>query len=166
MLEITENVRKISVGHKHILILSSDGKISGYGCNKYGQIALQEYKSITIRDIFAGWNHSVLWLSTNELILIGKNDHNQLAHTDKLCRKNALKFEHEDILDVSVGSDHASVLTDKRLLVWGWNEHGILGQGHINQIYGPPQELQFEINEFKTIKKIICGPVSCFIIKE
>lgn len=165
LLDFSENVRKISVGHKHILTLSYDGKISGHGCNKYGQIALEECKSIIIKNCFAGWNHSILWLNTNELVLIGKNDHNQLAHLDKSCHENVLKFVNEEILDLSVGSDHAMLLTSKRLLVWGWNEHGILGQGHINQIYGPPQELKFDMNEIERIKSIICGPVSCFIIK-
>lgn len=161
-LQNIENVVKISVGHKHFLMLSSDGKVSGYGCNKYGQIALEEYDSGIVCDIFAGWNHSILLLKSNELILLGKNDHNQLAHPDKSCHKNILTFEDEDIQDLSVGSDHAMLLTNKRLLIWGWNEHGILGQNHTEQLFGAPQELNFDING---IKKIICGPVSCFIIK-
>ena len=161
LLENMNNVIKISVQHNHILTYSFDGKVSGYGCNKYDQISLKEYENYHIRDVFVGWNHSVLWLNSNELILFGKNDHNQLAHSDKFCRKNVLKFENEDIVDVSVGSDHTMVLTNKRLLIWGWNEHGILGQNHTTQIYGSPQELNFDINR---IKKIICGTASCFII--
>lgn len=163
ILENMQNVIKISVQHNHIVTLSSDGIVSGYGCNKYGQIAVEGYEPYQIHNVFAGWNHSVLWTNSNELVLIGKNDHNQLAHPDKSCHKNILTFENEDIVDVAVGSDHAMVLTSKRLLVWGWNEHGILGQNHTNQIYGPPQELNFDLN---IIRKVICGTASCFIITQ
>lgn len=150
------NVSKISVGHKHILILSSSGNVSGFGCNKYGQISFQAQ---SVLDIFAGWNHSILKLDPNSLLLIGKNDHNQLAHHDTNVKSNIIKLEN--ISDISVGSDHCLVLTDRRLLVWGWNEHGILGKNHTNQIYGPPDEIEFDISR---IERIFCGPVSCFII--
>lgn len=159
VLENMNEVIKISVQHNHILTMSSDGKVSGYGCNKYEQIELDE--SHNVLDIFAGWNHTVLLLKSNELFLLGKNDHNQLAHPDKSCHRNVLKFYNEEIVDVSVGSDHTMVLTNKRLLVWGWNEHGILGKNHTKQLYGRPQELNFDVN---SIKKIICGTASCFII--
>lgn len=160
LLDQFENVHKIAIGHKHILVLSSDGKVTGFGCNKYGQLSFEQQDAI---DIFAGWNHSILRLNPNSFLLIGKNDHNQLAHSDKSCNQNIIHFESEQIVDFAVGSDHSLLLTSKRLLAWGWNEHGILGQDHTNQIYGPPQEISFDI---KRIKRVFCGPVSCFLITE
>jgi alpha-tubulin suppressor-like RCC1 family protein len=161
VLEDMSNINKISVQHNHILTMSIDGKVSGYGCNKYNQISVKE--NWNVLDVFAGWNHSVLWLKSNELVLFGKNDHNQLAHSDKSCHENILTFENEEIVNVSVGSDHTMVFTNKRLLVWGWNEHGILGQNHTEQIYGAPQELNLNF-DIDRIEKIICGTASCFII--
>lgn len=157
-IEEMNNVSKISIGHKHILSLSDTGNISGFGCNKYGQI---DFQFENVLDIYAGWNHSVIKLDTNTLLLLGKNDHNQLAHHDKSIKRNLLRFDDEIIKDISVGSDHCLVLTDKRLLVWGWNEHGIIGKNHINQSFGPPDELQFDISG---ITRIFCGPVSNFIV--
>lgn len=152
------NASKISVGHKHVLTLSESAKVSGFGCNKFGQINFQDQSAL---DIFAGWNHSILQLDTKSILLIGKNDHNQLAHHDKSIKSNFIRLENENIVDIAVGSDHCLLLTDRRLLVWGWNEHGILGNNHMNQIYGPPKELYFDISR---IKNMFCGPVSCFII--
>ena len=157
-IEDMEDVSKISIGHKHVLTLSAAGIVSGFGCNKYGQINFQVDKAL---DIFAGWNHSVLQVAPNNLLLVGKNSYNQLAHGDQNIQRNLLTFESEHVEDISVGSDHCLVLTNRRLLVWGWNEHGILGGNHTNQIYGPPDELKFNISR---IKRICCGTASCFII--
>ena len=87
-IEEMNNVSKISIGHKHILSLSDTGNISGFGCNKYGQI---DFQFENVLDIYAGWNHSVIKLDTNTLLL-GKNDHNQLAHHDKSIKRNLLKI--------------------------------------------------------------------------
>lgn len=160
VLNEMKNVSKIAVGHKHILTKSSDGRVSGFGCNKYNQIAFN-HNDLDVIDIFAGWNHSIFRLKSNDLVLIGKNDHNQLAHPETECHRNIIHFKEENIVDLAVGSDHALLQTSKRILVWGWNEHGILGQNHTNQVYGPSQELKFDINR---IERIFCGPVSCFII--
>ena len=157
-------VVKIAVGHRHILTLSSSGKVKGFGCNNYGQIGFDFDKQSTknrVINILAGWNHSIIQLESQQLILFGKNDQNQLAHPDKTCHTNILDFNDESILNLATGSDHIVLQTSKRLLVWGWNEHGILGQNHTKQLYGPPQELNFNVN---IIKRIFCGQVSCFII--
>lgn len=160
ILDGITNVKKIAVGHKHFLTLSHSGEVNGFGCDKYGQIDFSEH-NLDFVDIFAGWNHSVLLTSSNQLFLFGKNDHNQLAHFDESTRKNILNFEEENIKELSFGSDHGMVLTDERLLIWGWNEHGVLGQDHNLRLFGPPSELNFDLSQ---IKRIAAGVASCFIL--
>ena len=161
-IDTMHNVSKISVGHKHILTLSKCGKVSGFGCNKYGQIEISDLSDEMVIDIFTGWNHSIIQLKSGKLILIGKNDKNQLANTDSNCKKNILNYGN---VQLAVGSDHALLLSSEseKLFVWGWNEHGTLGQNHHNQTFGPPQLIDFDFKS-TVIKKIICGPASCFII--
>jgi alpha-tubulin suppressor-like RCC1 family protein len=149
-------VKKMAVGHKHLLVMTSEGNVFGFGCNKYGQIDVGSLQDEVV-DIHAGWNHSVLQMKSNELILFGKNDHNQLAHPDPKARRNQLSFIKDGILQFAVGSDHALLLTEKDLLAWGWNEHGVIGQNHTIQLYGPPLKIEFDTRD---IHKIFCGTAS------
>lgn len=157
------DVVKLAVGHRHLLALHKNGTVSGFGCNKYGQILLTDVNSNVdiIKDIFAGWNTSIIQFVNGGLLLLGKNDHNQLGNgsLDKDCQKHFMVFD-EGIKQIAVGSDHALVLTCKGLFTWGWNEHGTLGQGNSDpRIESSPIQIQCK---HLNINNIYCGNASSF----
>lgn len=152
------NVKKIAAGHRHIVVLLNDGSVCSFGDDRFGQLVSN---AGPILDVFAGWNHTVLLKNNREVLLFGTNTFNQIAHPDVAANSNTLKFE-SDILDLAVGSDHVLCLVQgSGLYSFGWNEHGVLGDGTNETVHGSISTVLFDVSQ---IKSVFCGYGSCFLL--
>jgi alpha-tubulin suppressor-like RCC1 family protein len=80
------SVSKISLGEYHTLILSTDGKVYSCGRGSYGQLGLNHMHDestvqhvvldeVTIVDISAGCQHSIVVASNGQVYSFGYNDY-------------------------------------------------------------------------------------------
>lgn len=153
-----KNIVKLTAGHRHVIAMTKEGRVFSWGDNRFHQLVECD---VPVRDCFAGWHHSVVQVTEKQCLIFGKNDHNQLAYSDRHICKNLIEFE-SPIRRIAVGSDHTLVLLQDsgKLYSFGWNEHGILGDGSNETKHGQISRVNFE----GEIKEIFCGYGSCFII--
>jgi protein ATS1 len=108
-----ERIIDISLGSSHSLVLTSQGRVLAWGSNQKGQItSTTELKTTTA--ISASWGGSYFTTSTGQLLSQGSNIYSQLLH----------------------GSEHLLCVLkcagELGLWVGGWNEHGNLGLGDLD----------------------------------
>lgn len=150
-----EHFEQIAAGQHFSLALTRSGKLYGFGENKHGEvmgagaggsehaheIVLPDLPD-TIDKITCGWAHGIVRLKNNKVFSWGRNDYNQLGNSDKdlkgVCGCTEVNLEASDI---DAGSEHclAVRLSDKKLVSWGWNEHGNCGTGTVTNVPTPTE---------------------------
>ena len=106
------NISQIASGNSHTMILLTDGRLLGCGCNLHGQLGLGDTKDRTIFEeiivprnisqVTCGSNHTFILLRNGKIMSCGNNTWKQLAHGDT---KNRTLFEEvttiqEDVSEV------------------------------------------------------------------
>lgn len=90
-----DNIKKISAGDNHSLILQNTGLSYSFGSNEFGQLGrfcfspIHEIRPIYIddvKDISAGENHSLL-ISNGMVYTFGSNKYNQLGRSTKVLNR-------------------------------------------------------------------------------
>jgi uncharacterized repeat protein (TIGR02543 family) len=148
-----EKVINISPGEKHVLALTSFGRVYAWGEGSYGELGAG---SITraktpfrinfpmlnaeekIVSISAGKQHSLVATSEGKLLAWGDNGENQLGLPPQLVGYNKRTLpeivtpinleSNEKINYVSAGTLHSTAMTNRnRVLTWGNNDSGQLG---------------------------------------
>lgn len=132
-LEDEERIVDISLGASHTLVLTSTGRVIGWGSNQKGQnTSTSGLKGIT--SISASWGGSYFTTTTHELLSQGSNIYSQLLHiSDGRAPINIPQdWQVEKIV---AGSEHLICILkrgeERGLWVGGWNEHGNLGLGDL-----------------------------------
>ncbi|MEU8542660.1 Ig-like domain repeat protein [Streptomyces sp. NPDC048717] len=138
-------VTAIAANGAHSLALTSDGRVLAWGANTYGElgdgtttdrftpVAVHLPAGITVTAITAGYNESAALTSDGRLYAWGRNDLGQLG--DGTTTGSTLPVLVDipagtTITAVSMGSYHSLALTsDGRVLAWGDNVNGQLGNG-------------------------------------
>eukprot|EP01080_Neovahlkampfia_damariscottae_P010768 gene10768-3387_t len=164
----TFNIKKISTGHSHVLILTTDSKIFSFGNNENGQLGLGnqfDYNSPTeittpggffVSDISTGFKHSLILSDNSKVYCVGNNQYGQLGDSTQINRTSFVELINPTSLDVSkisAGGYHSIILTNlSNAFSFGHNEFGQLGDNstiHRNI----PVSLKFS----KFIVQIACG---------
>ena len=112
-VDLPTNIRDVSAGGSHTIVVTSTFEMLGWGNNEFGQVgcALQNVE----RD-----NDGASFVRAPSVINMGE-------HKDSVS-----------IASVSCGFAHsAAVSTKGRVFVWGWNEQGQLGLGDEISRYEP-----------------------------
>ncbi|KAJ5073292.1 protein rcc2 [Anaeramoeba ignava] len=90
------------------------------------------------------------------------NGLDKIQHTDEFTEIESSLFENDDdniILDISVGESHTLVLTsNSKLIVFGSNEHGQLGNGNTKYQFIP---IQIELPKLRFNENISNYHISC-----
>lgn len=168
-----------SAGTRHSLVLSKEGHVYSFGCNRFGQCGFTPSKNsllpskiefdecIFINKVRCGWNHSIVISDEHKSVIsFGRNDYGQLGigHFDSVDKPTkVLTLCDIEIEDISVGSEHNIALTkDGDVYSWGWAEHGQLGHGNEENVCYPKI-----VEALKELKKqwkgIGCGYGCSFI---
>ncbi|MEV5571818.1 Ig-like domain repeat protein [Spirillospora sp. NPDC052269] len=147
------SLTQIAAGHSHSLGLTSDGRVLAWGNNSNGQLGDDSTTTrrtpvwvhlpggVTITQISAGSFQSMALTSDGRVLAWGQNNLGQLGDGTTITRPApvlvALPLD-VTITQISSGSQHNLGLTsDGRVLSWGWNSSGQLGDGTTTQRLTP-----------------------------
>jgi alpha-tubulin suppressor-like RCC1 family protein len=150
-------VKQIATGGNHALALHFDGTVVAWGFNTHGQLGNGQISSIyqadpefvkgldgagVLRNIIhidAGENHSVAITRQGDVLAWGDNNSGQVgvagggditSPTKVRGRAGAPSLKVFRVKTLSAGSNHnLALLKDGRVLAWGDNEAGQLGDG-------------------------------------
>ncbi len=136
-----KGIAKISCGETHYLALDTEGIVSVWGSNTYGECATEttgavSVKTLTdgVREISAG-NHMSMYAKENgEAYVLGNNASGQIGQNDiaKIAIPTKIGLsENVKIEEVLVGEGENSGVVDENGFVWltGTNLNGELGIG-------------------------------------
>ncbi|MGE4571607.1 MAG: RCC1 domain-containing protein [Candidatus Izemoplasmatales bacterium] len=179
-LESNETIIQLSAGGVHSMALSSNNRLFTWGNNDHSQLGDGTYgpasretipKDITgefnlqnnetIVSIEAGTFHSSALTSENRLFLWGNNGKGQIGNNSTANQGLPLDItsylnlsQDENIIQVSLGNYNTAIITSHhRLLIWGENIYGQLGNGNFNDSWTPLDITSFfslEANEMIT----------------
>lgn len=189
------NVKDISCGEHHSVVLDKTGNVYGFGCNQYGQIGILNkdtdniidiatlnpfFKYKNIESISSGNSHSICINNNGYLWLFGRNQFGQLG-TGNITEwdegvfkphlfQSLTDFENILISSASCGLNHTIVLSKK-------NEIYAFGENYYNQCstkISKPQikyptlitKEEIGIDEDCFIKRVIAGYETTIIIIE
>lgn len=150
----------LCMGNAHSILLSEDRQVFVCGDNSYGQCGmecvvgkpyiLKPVKLVMFEKVFkidCGWQHSLSLTGKGEVYSWGRCDYGQLGR-DVLSEqtikggKGTADIERVElpskIVDIKCGAQHCIVLSDNsEVYSWGWNEHGMCGNGKEENLYKP-----------------------------
>ena len=160
--DVLKRVRvvELCMGNAHSILLSEDRQLFVCGDNSYGQCGmecvvdkpyiLKPVKLVMFEEVFkidCGWQHSLLLTGKGEVYSWGRRDYGQLGrevlfeNTTKGGKGTADIKRVElprRIVDIKCGAQHCIVLSDNgEVYSWGWNEHGMCGNGKEENLYKP-----------------------------
>ncbi|XP_044743176.1 X-linked retinitis pigmentosa GTPase regulator-like [Chrysoperla carnea] len=136
----------IACGDEFTIVLCQNGRLFSFGSNEYGQLGLGHKKTVNrpsciktlkpfkVKLIACGRSHSIAVNEYNHIYTFGNNSDGQLGQSNTIDKDIPTKIEDSPtksngkIIQVSAGSNHSAVLTEKgRLYIWGSNTEGQLG---------------------------------------
>lgn len=121
-----------SAGHRHSVLLRSDGKATVAGSNVYGQCNLQR-NSKGVKQVVAGGEHSLLLFNNGEVTALGNNEHGQCSLPSLLSLNRGVEY-----VQVSAGHKHSVALqSDGKVVYAGMNYGGDIPQLPIDAILSP-----------------------------
>ena len=171
----TDNIKEVYCGYKHTLILKNDGTLWGTGCNKYGELGLENgtnrttFTQITanadnIKEICCGDCCTFILKNDGTLWGCGYNKYGQLGLGDNTDRNTftQITINTNNIKSVYCGGDHTLILkNDGTLWSTGSNGDGQLGLGD-----GANRTTFTEITtNVDDIKSVYCGYGHTLILK-
>jgi protein ATS1 len=134
-------VLSVCAGNQHSLFLHVSGRVSALGSDAKGQLhGLHAAKDV--RAIGCSWNGSYLRTPTT-LLSAGASGRGQLGRAEApVAPLGAVDTPgNAKVLGFACGSEHVLCLleTERRNQVWGWgwNEHGNLGTGSLDDVTVP-----------------------------
>jgi len=131
-------VRAIRAGNQHSLFLHASGRVSALGSDAKGQLR-DLHIAEDVQAIGCSWNGSYLQTRMG-LLSAGANAHGQLgreaaatAALGPVSIPDTLR-----VVDFACGSEHVlCVLGQAEVWGWGWNEHGNLATGSLDDVKAP-----------------------------
>jgi len=130
------DVKAVSSGFEHILILKTDGTLWTTGNNNYGQLgtgdALSHNSPVQILSgitkISAGLYHSMALKDDGTLYTWGLNGMGQLGINSTTDTFSPTALALVNTIEISAGNWHSAAITDDTTLyTWGLNDSGQLG---------------------------------------
>lgn len=172
------NITSISSGKSHVLVMTNNSLIYGFGYNLNGELGLSNntmfiktpvlidfFKNKNVTFICSGFSHNLILVESSELYSYGLNTYGQLGHGDTISRNTPTRinfFNTKNITIVDCGGDSAFVYTsdDKKLWVFGYNG-GKFGLGDNGHRYSPVENTFFTS---KPISKISMGNIYSMVL--
>lgn len=170
-----DKIIDISLGGFHNALLTSNGRVFTWGRNDYGQLGTRDNRSSEIPiditnnfplsdsakiiKISLGVFHSSAVDSNGFVYLWGSNccgeiarspfpvNRDQSVNTPRSVTRDLELDINETIVDISLGEKHTGVLTSEgRVLLFGFNQEGMLGNGENTQVQYTPVDITSGFN--------------------
>ncbi|KAI0321248.1 regulator of chromosome condensation 1/beta-lactamase-inhibitor protein II, partial [Amylostereum chailletii] len=141
----------VALGNQHSLFLHASGRLSALGSDKKGQT--RGLTSVTdIQQVGCTWNGSYILSNSPEapLMSVGSHTKGQLGRRiddapNSLAGPRPVEFpppfHGRSLIRFACGSEHVLALTSSgpsnEVWGWGWNEHGNLGIGSLEDVHIP-----------------------------
>ncbi|KAM4779159.1 secretion-regulating guanine nucleotide exchange factor isoform 2-T2 [Cyanocitta cristata] len=151
-------VKTVAAGSYHSVSLTDEGCLYVWGSNKHGQLVsrdifLAEPKKIDtqcfshekIGAVWSGWTHLVARTEAGKVFTWGRADYRQLGrHAGVPGGQQSTASEHclellcnipvsvpclNGASQIACGSEHNLAIVGGQCFSWGWNEHGMCGDG-------------------------------------
>lgn len=147
--------RVVAAGSVHCVCLTGDGDLFLWGSNKHGQLTVAEpflssptlvKRSLLggekVCNVWSGWTHVAAQTETGRVFTWGRGDYGQLGREASKDGDQEVFLPAEvEVLhgatQIACGSEHNLAIVGGRLLSWGWNEHGMCGDGSQTDIVRP-----------------------------
>ncbi len=173
----------ISCGADFIGFITTEGELYMWGDNHNDQLGrvidstIADFKThcilrVSIEKIMwgqvsCGYYHTGAVTTDGELYMWGNNDYGQLGNSVTFNKKKPIKKKikgNPKISQVSCGNNHTGAITeDGRLYMWGWNDHGQLGDNTV--IYTFTTSL-IKIKGNPKIVQVSCGRDRTYAVTE
>ncbi|KAJ8002526.1 hypothetical protein DPEC_G00159820 [Dallia pectoralis] len=156
---------RVAAGSAHSVCLTAGGDVFLWGCNKHGQLTgtkaflprpvLLDRTALDgerVTDIQSGWTHLVAQTESGRVFTWGRANYSQLGRTEPTnqcsggptteatsqwaCVPSEVKVLC-GATQIVCGSEHNLAIVGRRLLSWGWNEHGMCGDGSKTDVSQP-----------------------------
>ncbi|XP_027891795.1 secretion-regulating guanine nucleotide exchange factor isoform X2 [Xiphophorus couchianus] len=139
-----------------------EGELFLWGRNKHGQLATAEpflpsptllnrslLKGEKVMGVCSGWTHVVAQTERGRVFTWGRGDYGQLGRSASVSeneemlmgiRKDCIPLEVTSLYgatQIVCGSEHNLAIVGGCLLSWGWNEHGMCGDGSQADVFHP-----------------------------
>ncbi|KFO96762.1 Secretion-regulating guanine nucleotide exchange factor, partial [Calypte anna] len=160
-------VKSVAASSYHSVSLTDEGHLYVWGSNKHGQLVSKEmflvepkkidtqlFSHDKIGVVWSGWTHLVAQTETGKVFTWGRADYGQLGRHGRFpdgqeaCTASEQPLELVSDIPVSVpclngasqiacGSEHNLAVVGGWCLSWGWNEHGMCGDGTEANVHVP-----------------------------
>ncbi|MDY0816077.1 sialidase [Kitasatospora purpeofusca] len=149
-----EGIAAIAAGGHHALALTADGTVKSWGYNLYGQLGNSSNKSSTVpvdvdlvedvSTIIAGAHHNYAITSNGTVWGWGNNHYGQLLKADENFDTNVSRTNRttpveiarlKDAQSLTAGPRHGAAIIGGKVVTWGNNEEGQLGNGTTTSAY-------------------------------
>jgi protein ATS1 len=137
-----DSVLSVRAGNQHSVFLHASGHVSALGSDAKGQ--LQGLRTAEdVKAIDCTWNGTYIRTPLG-LLSAGTNARGQLGRRGDASNgpSGAVRFPVEArVLDIACGSEHVLAMVESQgrwaVWGWGWNEHGNLGTGSLDDVNVP-----------------------------
>ncbi|NXI48542.1 SRGEF factor, partial [Galbula dea] len=160
-------VKMVAASSYHSVSLTDEGHLYVWGSNKHGQLVSKEtflaepkkiethfFSQEKIEAVWSGWTHLVAQTETGKVFTWGRADYGQLGRHavvpdgQEACTASEQRLELLYNTPVSVpcltgtsqiacGSEHTLAVVGGECFSWGWNEHGMCGDGTEANVHVP-----------------------------
>jgi hypothetical protein len=176
------NVKQLSCGNNHTMVLTNDGILYSFGCNEYGQLGdgtlvnrrypIKFIINDRIKSVACGGDHTLILMddSSGTVYSFGSNEFSQLGinASPDLLEVNFSQIPIK-ILDgishISAGESHSVVITKNGTLL-GWGDNQLSQLGFIYPlIVKTPTKLTYSNGEdIVGVSQVSCGNSHTLII--
>ncbi|EUC57359.1 regulator of chromosome condensation (RCC1)-like protein [Rhizoctonia solani AG-3 Rhs1AP] len=120
----------LAAGSQHTLILHQSGKITKLGSSRRGQLEIPD-RIFTTPHIGCTWAASFVVSEGGQVEACGSSNHGQLGRGDNSSTEFGPVLLPGGVSQLACGSEHVLAVIGEEVWAWGWNEHGNLGVGHL-----------------------------------
>ncbi|XP_048013843.1 secretion-regulating guanine nucleotide exchange factor isoform X1 [Megalobrama amblycephala] len=156
--------QKVVAGSTHCICLTVKGDVFLWGSNKHGQLVSESLflplpvaldrsllQGERVTDVHSGWTHLVAKTESGRVFTWGRSNYGQLGQTNQGTEKEpdvsansghtiSRPIEVKALFgatQIACGSEHNLAVVGGRIFSWGWNEHGMCGDGSLCDITQP-----------------------------
>ncbi|NXD11818.1 SRGEF factor, partial [Nothocercus nigrocapillus] len=152
-------VKRVAASSYHSVSLTDEGCLYVWGSNKHGQLVTKEifllvpkkieayfFSHEKVAAVWSGWTHFVAQTETGRVFTWGRADYGQLGRRavapdgQEACGASEQPLEPlcniptsvpclDGASQIACGSEHNLAVVGGCCFSWGWNEHGMCGDG-------------------------------------